>query len=164
MKFRIEELTTPLTADVLNRKDFSFSSGGGGGGGTTVAIQPVGDILSDGVSTVTPAVAIGESKVLASVSMNLVGGRRLFMIATVGPLNYAVSGPGATSTFELWVGGVMVASIVNPAANPQSIITFQGVQLVTSAGAQAMELRIANGPIALTSVNATITVMEFVNA
>jgi len=163
MKFRIEELTNPLSAAVLARKDFSFMSGVGGGG-TVIAIQPSGDILSDGASTVTPAVAGGESATLASANMNLVGGRKLFAIATVGPLNYAIGPTGATSTFELWAGATKIAEMVNPAGKLTSIITFQGIQAVTSAGAQSMELRIVNGPVALSTINATITVMEFVNA
>ncbi len=164
MKFKIEELTNPLTADVLNRKDFAFTSsgGGGGGGGTVLAIKPVGDILSDGVSVTAPAVGGGGSAVLATVNINLIGGRKLFAIATIGALNYAPAGPTATSTLQIWVGGVKISEIVNPAGNLTSIITFQGIQAVTAAGLIGVEVKIVNGPLALGPINATITVMEFV--
>lgn len=79
MKFTIQELTNPLTADVLARKDFSFASGGGGGGGgpSTPVIAPHNAALF--------AAASGKETVwnppswvkLASLPMNLRGNRLL---------------------------------------------------------------------------------------
>ena len=41
MKFTIEEFTNPLTADILNRKDFSFASGSVGGAITSAEMQAI---------------------------------------------------------------------------------------------------------------------------
>lgn len=161
MKFTIQELTNPLTADVLARKDFAFSSGGGGGSSTVIVIKPEGGILSDGASVTAPAVAAGETAVLASVNMNLIGGRKLFAIMTVGPLAYSTL-VLAESDFEIWVGATKIGEIENPAGNTTSIVTLPAVQNLTVAGVTAIELRIVNGPVALGPINATIAVMEFV--
>jgi len=75
MKFRIEELTQPLTADVLNRRDFTFASGGSGGGTSTPVIAVHQPIVSRKQGSRSMTIGAGTT-LLSSTNIIFKGGRR----------------------------------------------------------------------------------------
>ena len=160
MKITVDSFTTPLDGTVIARQDKNFGSGGTSVV-TVVELKPTGAILSDGVSGTNPSVPGGGSATLGSFSLNLLGAKKLLCIASLNLLAYLSADPLATSTVEIWVGGVKISEQVNPVGRLSSVFTFHAVMNSTPVGPTLVELRISNGPIATDIVKYTFTAMEF---
>lgn len=79
---KVDTNTNPIPASILTPKAFGFPSGGGGGGGgpvTIIKIAPVGPALADGIQFVGGSYPWGSHD-LATVNLNLLGGKKLLVI------------------------------------------------------------------------------------